>query len=117
MSEKDKFIFSSSYLKNPFTPTSMALKSNNNGLEEDNDELIQENLEIENETSSKSRSKINNHDITYSISEHRPQTSGFNESNINNPQNNLAISTSTINSKKRKPFGNLSFYSEKKTMF
>ena len=114
MSDKDKFKFSSSYLKKPFTPTNIAQEAIDNKLEDENDELIQENLEIENETPSKNRSKINNHDITYSISEHRPQTSGFNESNINNPQNNLAISTSTINSKKRKPFGNLSFYSEKK---
>ena len=114
MSDKDKFKFSSSYLKKPFTPTNIAQEIIDNKLEDENDELIQENLEIENETPSKNRSKINNHDITYSISDHRPQTSGFNESNINNPQNNLAISTSTINSKKRKPFGNLSFYSEKK---
>ena len=114
MSDKDKFKFSSSYLKKPFTPTSIGIEPIENQLENDNEEYIQENLEIENETPSKSRSKINNHDITYSISEHRPQTSNFNQSNLNNPQNNLAISTSTINSKKRKPFGNLSFYSEKK---
>ena len=114
MSDKDKFKFSSSYLKKPFTPTSIGIEQIENQLENDNEEYIQENLEIENETPSKSRSKINNHDITYSISEHRPQTSNFNQSNLNNPQNNLAISTSTINSKKRKPFGNLSFYSEKK---
>ena len=114
MSDKDKFKFSSSYLKKPFTPTSIGIEPIENQLENDNEEYIQENLEIENETPSKSRSKINNYDITYSISEHRPQTSNFNQSNLNNPQNNLAISTSTINSKKRKPFGNLSFYSEKK---
>ena len=114
MSDKDKFKFSSSYLKKPFTPTNIGIEPIENQLENDNEEYIQENLEIENETPSKSRSKINNYDITYSISEHRPQTSNFNQSNLNNPQNNLAISTSTINSKKRKPFGNLSFYSEKK---
>ena len=114
MSDKDNFKFSSSYLKKPFTPTSIGIEPIENQLENDNEEYIQENLEIENETPSKSRSKINNYDITYSISEHRPQTSNFNQSNLNNPQNNLAISTSTINSKKRKPFGNLSFYSEKK---
>ena len=114
MSDKDKFKFSSSYLKKPFTPTSIGIEPIENQLENDNEEYIQENLEIENETPSKSRSKINNYDITYSISENRPQTSNFNQSNLNNPQNNLAISTSTINSKKRKPFGNLSFYSEKK---
>ena len=109
MSDKDKFKFSSSYLNKPFTPN---YKNDNNQI--DNDELIQENLEIENETPSKNKSKLNNYDITYSISEQRPQTSGFNESNINNFQNNLAISTTSFNSKKRKPFENLTFYSEKK---
>ena len=69
MTDNDKFKFSSSYFKKSFVPK--------NDL--DNDELIQEKLELENETPSKS--KINNHDITYSISEQRPQTSGFNESN------------------------------------
>ena len=58
--EKDKFKFSSSYLNKPFTPN---LKNDNNQIE--NDELIQENLEIENETPSKNKSKINNYDITY----------------------------------------------------
>ena len=111
--DKDKLKFSSSYLKKPFTPKNITIDDN----QLDNEELIQENLEIENETPSKNGSKINNHDNTYSISDQRPQTSGFNESNINNPPNNLAISTSTINTnKKRKPFGNLSFYSEKKNV-
>ena len=107
--DKDKFKFSSSYLNKPFIPN---LKNDNNQIE--NEELIQENLEIENETPSKNRSKINNYDITYSISEQRPQTSGFNESNANNRVNNLTISTMSINSKKRKPFENLTFYSDKK---
>ena len=108
MSDKDKFKFSSSFLKKPFTPF--------NNESQNEDELIQENLEIENETPSKTLSKVNNHDITYSISDLRPQTSGFSESNINNPPNNLTISTATINSKKRKPFENLTFYSEKKNV-
>ena len=103
MTDNDKFKFSSSYLKKSFVPK--------NDL--DNDELIQEKLELENETPSKS--KINNHDITYSISEQRPQTSGFNESN--KCPDNLTISTSTMNNKKRKPFENLTFYSEKKNIF
>ena len=109
--DKDKFKFSSSYLNRPFIPN---LKNDNNQME--NDELIQENLEIENETPSKNRSKINNYDVTYSISEQRPQTSGFNESNTNNRQNNLTISTMSMNSKKRKPFENLTFYSDKKNI-
>ena len=102
--DKEKFKFSSSFLKKPFTPI-------NNEDQSQNEELIQENLEIENETPSKTISKINNHEITYSISDKRPQTSGFSESN--NLPNNLTISTATIN-KKRKPFENLTFYSEKK---
>ena len=110
MSDKDKFKFSSSFLKKPFTPF------NNENQSQNEDELIQENLEIENETPSKTLSKVNNHDVTYSISDLRPQTSGFSESNINNPPNNLTISTATINSKKRKPFENLTFYSEKKNV-
>ena len=109
--DKDKFKFSSSYLNKPFIPN---LKNDNNQME--NEELIQENLEIENETPSKNRSKINNYDITYSISEQRPQTSGFTESNANNRVNNLTISTMSINSKKRKPFENLTFYSDKKNI-
>ena len=109
MSDKDKFKFSSSFLKKPFTPF--------NNESQNEDELIQENLEIENETPSKTLSKVNNHDVTYSISDLRPQTSGFSESNINNPPNNLTISTATINSKKRKPFENLTFYSEKKKCY
>ena len=112
MSDKDKFKFNSSYLKNSFVPN-----NNNDNNDMENEELIQEKLELENETPSKNSSKMNNHDITYSISEHRPQTSGFNESNMNNRANNLIISTSTINSKKRKPFENLTFYSEKKNIF
>ena len=106
--DKEKFKFSSSFLKKPFTPI-------NNEEQSQNEELIQENLEIENETPSKTISKINN-EITYSISDHRPQTSGFSESNINNLPNNLTISTSTMNNKKRKPFENLTFYSEKKNI-
>ena len=102
--DKEKFKFSSSFLKKPFTPI-------NNEDQSQNEELIQENLEIENETPSKTISKINNHEITYSISDHRPQTSAFSESN--NLPNNLTISTATMN-KKRKPFENLTFYSEKK---
>lgn len=111
MSDKDKFKFNSSYLKKSFVP------NNNNDINDmDNEELIQEKLELENETPSKNSSKMNNHDVTYSISEHRPQTSGFNESNMNNRPNNLTITTSTMNSKKRKPFENLTFYSEKKNI-
>ena len=102
--DKEKFKFSSSFLKKPFTPI-------NNEDQSQNEELIQENLEIENETPSKTISKINNHEITYSISDYRPQTSAFSESN--NLPNNLTISTATMN-KKRKPFENLTFYSEKK---
>ena len=107
--DKEKFKFSSSFLKKPFTPI-------NNEDQSQNEELIQENLEIENDAPSKTVSKINNHEITYSISDHRPQTSGFSESNINNLPNNLTISTASINSKKRKPFENLTFYSEKKNI-
>ena len=103
MTDNDKFKFSSSFFKKSFAPK--------NDL--DNEELIQEKLELENETPSKS--KINNYDITYSISEQRPQTSGFNDSN--NHADNLTISTSTMNNKKRKPFENLTFYSEKKKIF
>ena len=116
MSDKDKYKFSSSFLKNSFTSNNKSSINNQLEIDNENEEQIQENLEIENETPSKSRSKINNHDITYSISDHRPQTSGFSESNnINNP-NNLTISTTSMNQKKRKPFENLTFYSDKKNV-
>ena len=120
MSEKDKFKFSSSFLKKPFLLNNNNNNDNNNNKSYfDKDELspnkddIKEDIENENENTSKISSKINKYEITYSISEqHRPQTSSFkNENNINN---NLSISTSTINGKKRKPFENLTFYSEKK---
>ena len=115
MSDKDRYKFSSSFLKNSFNSNN---KNTNDQIEinNENEEQIQENLEIENETPSKSRSKINNHDINYSISEHRPQTSGFSESNNINPPNNLTISTTSMNQKKRKPFENLTFYSDKKNV-
>ena len=116
MSDKDKYKFSSSFLKKSFTSNNKSSINNQLEIDNENEEQIQENLEIENETPSKSRSKINNHDITYSISDHRPQTSGFSESNnINNP-NNLTISTTSMNQKKRKPFENLTFYSDKKNV-
>ena len=121
MSEKDKFKFSSSFLKKPFL-----LNNNNNynnKFDFDKEELNPNNNEdikedIENENTSKISSKINKYDITYSMSEqHRPQTSQFNNENSANKNNNLSISTSTINGKKRKPFENLTFYSEKKNIF
>ena len=121
MSEKDKFKFSSSFLKKPFL-----LNNNNNynnKFDFDKEELNPNNNEdikedIENENTSKISSKINKYDITYSMSEqHRPQTSQFNSENAANKNNNLSISTSTINGKKRKPFENLTFYSEKKNIF
>ena len=115
MSEKDKFKFSSSFLKKPFLSNNIIDKTD---LEKE--ELTQNNQDniiedIENENSSKTPSKINNYDITYSISElHRPQTSLFNnQNNSSKLPNNLSISTSTVNSKKRKPFDNLTFYSER----
>ena len=115
MSEKDKFKFSSSFLKKPFLSNNTIDK-----VDIEKEEFIQNNQDniiedIENENSSKTPSKINNYDITYSISElHRPQTSLFNkENNSSKLPNNLSISTSTVNSKKRKPFENLTFYSER----
>ena len=118
MSEKDKFKFSSSFLKKPF------LSNNNIGKTDfEKEELSSNNQDniiedIENENTSKTPSKINNHDITYSISElHRPQTSSLaNENNSCKLPNNLSISTSSVNSKKRKPFENLTFYSERKNL-
>ena len=103
MSDKDKFKFSSSFLKRPFSNTN----ATNEELKED---PIQEKLEIENDSQMKETSKINNHDNTYSLSDQRPQTSyQFNESN------NLSISSSTMtNNKKRRPFENLTFYSDAK---
>ena len=118
MSEKDKFKFSSSFLKKPFLSNNIIDKTD---LEKE--ELTQNNQDniiedIENENSSKTPSKINNYDITYSISElHRPQTSLYNnENNSGKLPNNLSVSTSTVNSKKRKPFENLTFYSERKNI-
>ena len=118
MSEKDKFKFSSSFLKKPFLLNNNAIKS-----EFDKDELTPKKQEIvediENENSSKISSRINNHDVTYSISElNRPQTSLFNNDNTSvKLPNNLSISTSTMNNKKRKPFENLTFYSERKNNY
>ena len=118
MSEKDKFKFSSSFLKKPFLLNNNTIKS-----EFDKDELTPKKQEIvediENENSSKISSKINNHDVTYSISElNRPQTSLFNNDNTSvKLPNNLSISTSTMNNKKRKPFENLTFYSERKNNY
>ena len=115
MSEKDKFKFSSSFLKKPFLSNNIIDKTDlgKEELTQNNQDNIIE--DIENENSSKTPSKINNYDITYSISElHRPQTSLFNnQNNSSKLPNNLSISTSTVNSKKRKPFDNLTFYSEK----
>ena len=115
MSEKDKFKFSSSFLKKPFLSNNTIDK-----VDLEKEEFVQNNQDniiedIENENSLKTPSKINNYDITYSISElHRPQTSLFNkENNSSKLPNNLSISTSTVNSKKRKPFENLTFYSER----
>ena len=115
MSEKDKFKFSSSFLKKPFLSNNIIDKTD---LEKE--ELTQNNQDniiedIENENSSKTPSKINNYDITYSISElHRPQTSLFNnQNNSSKLPNNLSISTSTVNSKKRKPFDNLTLKKKK----
>ena len=118
MSEKDKFKFSSSFLKKPFLLNNNTVKS-----EFDKDELTPKKQEIvediENENSSKISSRINNHDVTYSISElNRPQTSLFNNDNTSvKLPNNLSISTSTMNNKKRKPFENLTFYSERKNNY
>ena len=118
MSEKDKFKFSSSFLKKPFLLNNNTIKS-----EFDKDELTPKKQEIvediENENSSKISSRINNHDVTYSISElNRPQTSLFNNDNTSvKLPNNLSISTSTMNNKKRKPFENLTFYSERKNNY
>ena len=118
MSEKDKFKFSSSFLKKPFL-----LNNNNVKSDMEKEELVPNKEEIiediENENTSKISSKINKNEITYSISElHRPQTSLFNnENSAHKMANNLSISTSTMNSKKRKPFENLTFYSEKKNIF
>ena len=119
MSEKDKFKFSSSFLKKPFLSNNNTVKSDleKEELTPNKQEIIED---IENENTSKISSKINNHDVTYSISElHRPQTSLFNnnENTSSKLPNNLSISTSSMNSKKRKPFGNLTFYSEKKNIF
>ena len=115
MSEKDKFKFSSSFLKKPFLSNNIIDKTDlgKEELTQNNQDNIIE--DIENENSSKTPSKINNYDITYSISElHRPQTSLFNnQNNSSKLPNNLSISTSTVNSKKRKPFDNLTFYSER----
>ena len=110
MSEKDKFKFSSSFLKKPFSTKSDLDKEEPLTNKE---EIVED---IENENTSKISSKINKNEITYSISElHRPQTSLFNNENSSTKmQNNLSISTSTMNGKKRKPFENLTFYSEKK---
>ena len=118
MSEKDKFKFSSSFLKKPFLLNNNTVKSEleKEELTPNKQEIIED---IENENTSKISSKINNHDVTYSISElHRPQTSLFNnnENTSSKLPNNLSISTSSMNSKKRKPFGNLTFYSEKKNI-
>ena len=118
MSEKDKFKFSSSFLKKPFLLNNNTVKSDleKEELTPNKQEIIED---IENENTSKISSKINNHDVTYSISElHRPQTSLFNnnENTSSKLPNNLSISTSSMNSKKRKPFGNLTFYSEKKNI-
>ena len=118
MSEKDKFKFSSSFLKKPFLLNNNTIKS-----EFDKDELTPKKQEIiediENENSSKISSRTNNHDVTYSISElNRPQTSLFNNDNTSvKLPNNLSISTSTMNNKKRKPFENLTFYSERKNNY
>ena len=118
MSEKDKFKFSSSFLKKPFTSNNNPSKSDlvKEELTPNKEEIVED---IENENTSKISSKINKNDITYSISElQRPQTSLFNHENSSNKMpNNLSISTSTMNSKKRKPFENLTFYSEKKNFF
>ena len=118
MSEKDKFKFSSSFLKKPFLSNNAIGKTNleKEEISENNQDNIIE--DIENENSSKTPSKINNYDITYSISElHRPQTSLYNnENNSGKLPNNLSVSTSTVNSKKRKPFENLTFYSERKNI-
>ena len=115
MSEKDKFKFSSSFLKKPFLLNNNPPKSDfdKEELSPNKEDIIED---IENENTSKISSKINKHDVTYSISElQRPQTSLFSgENSANKMPNNLSISTSTMNSKKRKPFENLTFYSEKK---
>ena len=118
MSENDKFKFTSSFLKKPF------LLNNNNNLNDntsDKETLTpQKQAEIPEKIQSENSSKINyaNHDNTYSISEQRPQTSQYNRQNISNQNqnnfNNLSISTLSVNNKKRKPFENLTFYSEKK---
>ena len=118
MSENDKFKFTSSFLKKPF------LLNNNNNLNDntsDKETLTpQKQAEIPEKIQSENSSKINyaNHDNTYSISDQRPQTSQYNRQNISNQNqnnfNNLSISTLSVNNKKRKPFENLTFYSEKK---
>ena len=117
MSENDKFKFTSSFLKKPF------LLNNNNFNDNTSDKEAltpQKQAEIPEKIQSENSSKINyaNHDNTYSISDQRPQTSQYNRQNISNQNqnnfNNLSISTLSVNNKKRKPFENLTFYSEKK---
>ena len=118
MSENDKFKFTSSFLKKPFL-----LNNNNNFNDNTSDKEAltpQKQAEIPEKIQSENSSKINyaNHDNTYSISDQRPQTSQYNRQNISNQNqnnfNNLSISTLSVNNKKRKPFENLTFYSEKK---
>ena len=118
MSENDKFKFTSSFLKKPFL-----LNNNNNFNDNSSDKETltpQKQAEIPEKIQSENSSKINyaNHDNTYSISDQRPQTSQYNRQNITNQNqnnfNNLSISTLSVNNKKRKPFENLTFYSEKK---
>ena len=117
MSENDKFKFTSSFLKKPF------LLNNNNFNDNTSDKEAltpQKQAEIPEKIQSENSSKINyaNHDNTYSISDQRPQTSQYNRQSISNQNqnnfNNLSISTLSVNNKKRKPFENLTFYSEKK---
>ncbi len=121
--EKNSYKFTSSLLTRPFSSSDQRLNNNNNEIIEeipDPDLIDKNNMTYYNNNN-------NNPDFNYSVSNiQKNEESILSNASINftkkdlmnqfNPQNNnLNISSSTINSRKRKPFEKLSFHSDSQT--
>ena len=120
--DKNSYKFTSSLLTRPFSSSDQRLNMDNNEIIEEipDPDLIDKN-------NMTSYNNNNNPDFNYSVSNiQKNEESILSNASINftkkdlmnqfNPQNNnLNISSSTINSRKRKPFEKLSFHSDSQT--
>ena len=120
--KQNSYKFSSSYLTRPFSSSDQRQNKNNNEIIEeipDPDMIDKNNMTYFNNN--------NNQDFNYSVSNIQKNDESMTSnasmnftkkelmSQFNNQTNNLNISSSTISSKKRKPFEKLSFHSDSQT--